>query len=356
MAISKVIVPTTANGDYDFLAFSFNGLHSWDDFKIIRVSDGDRYNTELGPQSQDKTAENPGGDGMYYFNTNHKQKVFNINFAFEEIDDVTIRNMKKWLSSKELGDLWFEEEPYKVYSAKVTGQPTLKYIPFDKLENGTKKRIYRGEGSVQFTAYWPYAHTPDKICARTTDANDLTEAGSEIGNGKDFDKYSNFRNKDEWKIVSGLYTTNSGECKGENLGDLLAPFKLIIPDSATIKKSMYVRVGDLTIQLEESVKGLQWDSKTGIVSGIISASARRPISVTGNTIGGIPTSTITTSSDTSTASRCDVKIYKSASANNTNDYRINNGVWERYNAGAATENKWETSGSMPSLQYHYWYY
>jgi predicted phage tail component-like protein len=132
MAISKVIIPTTASEDYDFLAFSFNGLHSWDDFKIIRVSDGDRYNTELGPQSQDKTAENPGGDGMYYFNTNHKQKVFNINFAFEEIDDLTIRNMKRWLSGKEVGDLWFEEEPYKVYSAKVTGQPTLKYIPFDK--------------------------------------------------------------------------------------------------------------------------------------------------------------------------------------------------------------------------------
>jgi hypothetical protein len=60
--------------------------------------------------------------------------------------------MKNWLNGKELGDLWFAEEPYKVYTAKVTGTPNIKFIPFDKtyIEGGVKKikRVYRGEGTI----------------------------------------------------------------------------------------------------------------------------------------------------------------------------------------------------------------
>jgi hypothetical protein len=103
---------------------------------------------------------------MYFFGSNHKQKVFDIKFAFEELDDIKLREMKRWLSGKEVGDLWFDEEPYKVYSAKVTGQPNIKIIPFDSYdENGEKiGRVYKGDGSIQFTCYWPYAHTPDYVC------------------------------------------------------------------------------------------------------------------------------------------------------------------------------------------------
>jgi hypothetical protein len=69
MAESIVKVPRDAASDMDFLAFSFNGQHSWDDFGIYRVVDGDRYNENLSPTLIDKTAEVPGGDGMYFFGT-----------------------------------------------------------------------------------------------------------------------------------------------------------------------------------------------------------------------------------------------------------------------------------------------
>ena len=348
MGVSRVIIPSTATNDFDFLAFSFNGTHSWDDFKIIRVSNGDRYGAELGPQMQDKTAENPGGDGMYYFRTNHNQKVFNIDFAFEEIDDVILRNMKQWLNGKELGDLWFEEEPYKIYSAKVTGQPTIKHIPFEQeSSDGTTKRIYRGEGTIQFTAYWPYAHTPDYV-------------GSGTASGKDFDSYEGFKNKCEWKVASGLCAVNSGQCRGENLGDLIAPFQLTMPDNVPLDKGTYITIGSLTIQLGEDVEKLHWDSKTGIVSGLMSGGKRLPVSSTGTTLGGIPISTITETSNedgsiTRAASRCSVKIYQNKDADSDDDYQIIDGVWKRYNA-AATGEKWVTTGDVPSLQYHYWYY
>jgi hypothetical protein len=84
--------------DYDFIAFSYKGLHSYEDFGIVRVSDGSRYQDNLLPTLKDKTAENPGGDGMYYFGTNYKQKDFTINFAFEKLTDKKIREMKSWFS------------------------------------------------------------------------------------------------------------------------------------------------------------------------------------------------------------------------------------------------------------------
>ena len=155
---SIVKVPSVA-GDIDFLAFSFNGLHSWDDFGIIRTSDGNRYNDNLMPTMQDKTAEVPGGDGMYYFGTTHKQKDFSISFAFDNMSETTYRRMKQWLNGKEIGDLWFSEAPYKVYTAKPTGTPNIKSLCFEI----DGQRVYKGEGSIQFVAYWPYAHTPDYV-------------------------------------------------------------------------------------------------------------------------------------------------------------------------------------------------
>ena len=163
MAESIVKVPSTANYDFDFLAFSFGGKHSYDDFGVYRTLDGDRYNIDLAPTLMDMTADLPSADGVYFFNTLHKQKNFNISFAFDDLSEEKMQEMKKWLDGKDLKPLWFEEAPYKVYTAKVTGQPQLKVVCFTKLVNGEKKRVYKGEGTLVFTAYWPYGHTPDKI-------------------------------------------------------------------------------------------------------------------------------------------------------------------------------------------------
>jgi phage-related protein len=54
------------------------------------------------------------------------------------------RDVKAWFSGKTIADLIFDEAPYKVYKAKVTGNATIKHIPFGK----QGERIYKGEGNV----------------------------------------------------------------------------------------------------------------------------------------------------------------------------------------------------------------
>lgn len=56
-----------------------------------------------------------------------------------------------------LKKLVFDEYPYKYYMVKAQSAPQLKYICFDHLEF----RIYKGEGSVNLIAYYPFARGVD---------------------------------------------------------------------------------------------------------------------------------------------------------------------------------------------------
>lgn len=163
----------------EFIAFAFGDFNSKTK-GIIRTSDGDRYNNTLSPQIQDKTADIPGADGQFYFGSQHKTQSFTVNFAFDKLTAADIRDLKKAFSGKVLKELIFSEsvaydeqgkpETWKIYMAKVTSQPTIKYLAFD--EDGVE--IYKGEGSVQFTAYWPYCRDNTQQNISFTTAANIT--------------------------------------------------------------------------------------------------------------------------------------------------------------------------------------
>lgn len=136
----------------DFTGFRFGERHS-SDLGITRVSDGSRYSDNLLPNLQDVTAQVPGGDGTYYNGSHYTQKPFNLSVAFDNVTEEQLREMRVWLGSKDLQRLIFDESPYKYYMAKVSAPPQFKYICFEV--NG--ENIYKGEGTIQFTCYYPYA-------------------------------------------------------------------------------------------------------------------------------------------------------------------------------------------------------
>jgi hypothetical protein len=95
-----------------------------------------------------------------------------------------------------VGDLVFDEEPYKKYIVKVQSAPQLKYLCFDTEINSTitdlykfnetyQGRVYKGEGTIQFVAYEPFARCPVKYLASYVNPN-----------------------KGEWASSSGLLASN----------------------------------------------------------------------------------------------------------------------------------------------------
>lgn len=184
--------------DRDFIGFSFNG-YSNTDLGIYRVSDGSRYEEGLLPSIKDVSLDVEGRDGNLFFKSNYKTRQISINFAYDGVSELQIRKIRKAFDARVPHQLIFEERPYKVFEAKVTTVPNIKFIPFlerprtagtqyileandpivqsqsslNELFNrppddgkripyaeGSAQRIYKGEGSVVFTCFNPFAHTP----------------------------------------------------------------------------------------------------------------------------------------------------------------------------------------------------
>ena len=169
----------TSSRTGDYIGFTYNGIHS-SKLGIIRTSDGSRFNENLLPTIQDKTVQVPGGDGTYFFGSYYTQRQFNISFAFDSLTEKQFADIQKVFGDKKIHDLIFDERPYKIYKAKVTGTATIKYIVFDENDS----RVYKGEGSIQFTCYNPYAICEKKFLIQYPEEE--------------------YPNKNEWKDASGL--------------------------------------------------------------------------------------------------------------------------------------------------------
>lgn len=137
----------------EYLGFTLGNIHS-SQLNITRVVDGNRYNENLLPNLTDSTAQIPGGDGTYYWDTSYTQKPFTINFAFDDLGEEDIRRLKHLFGFKGIQELIFDEFPHKKYMVKCAAPPVLRFIPFGR---DGDLIIYKGEGTVSLVAYYPYA-------------------------------------------------------------------------------------------------------------------------------------------------------------------------------------------------------
>ena len=231
----------------DFIGFSFNE-HRSESLGIMRVSDGSRYNEDLVPTTQDKTVQVPGGDGFYYFGSDYTQRQFSINIAFDELTEKQFRELQQVFGTKELGKLIFDERPYKYYMVK-SSKPQLKYICFGK----DGERIYKGEGTLTFTAYYPFAKSVFKFLEKEIEK----ETGKEV-----YVLRKTYSNIEEWAEASGMKaqgildtipaepTENAYPISVYNAGDLEADFilKFSLPVDNT-------PIGDIKITLSKENVG-----------------------------------------------------------------------------------------------------
>ena len=169
----------------DFYGFQFNGVHT-SDLNIVRVSDGSRYSENLSPVFQDKTAQMLGSDGTLYWESFDTNKAWAIQVAFDELSEMQYRRLRQVFNGKTMGELIFDELPFKAYTAKVQSSPQFKTICFDTPDGA---RIYKGEGTINFIAYYPYAKSVHKFL-------------------NEFDDYE-YDNKAQWAAASGMKPTRA---------------------------------------------------------------------------------------------------------------------------------------------------
>ena len=137
-----------------FFGFSFNNIHS----SVIGITrtNGDRYETKLIPTLKDRITDKVSTDGQFFYGSTYQKREFTIKFAFEGMTEFQMDTIKRSWNDKEIHDLIFDETPYKVYSAKMTGNSMLKHLAFTEQDGS---RVYRGEGSFVFTCYFPFARS-----------------------------------------------------------------------------------------------------------------------------------------------------------------------------------------------------
>lgn len=141
-----------------FLGFTFNNLHS-STLGITRVNGSSMLQKKLTPDLKHVTLEKPKNDGMYWYGATYSKRDFSVSFAFEEITENQLRQINSEWNDKKVHNLIFDEEPYKVYSAKITGMITMKQLCFEVPKGSQLERVYRGEGTITFTCYYPFARS-----------------------------------------------------------------------------------------------------------------------------------------------------------------------------------------------------
>lgn len=308
--------------DNDFVGFKFNGVHftifphpsesAGSVIKLAHVSEGDRYTNNLLPQGQDATADVPGGDGTYYFGSNFKYRQFDINFAFDELSESDLRKLRQVFSKRNsLAPLIFDEEPYKYWMVKCQGMPSLRTVCFVKNEElgdvnlihatdlaaattsnewpsyaQIGDRVYKGEGSVSFVAYYPFAR-----CG----SNGTGKWGSDYSAAWTSDKiYA--PTMSQWIGTAGLKATNvygassgttiyydtpsNGLIQLFNPGDMEADFSIMTgaPVSAgpylTVTTSDHTSIISLNSDIMQALSSnecLLYDSRTELLQGCSSS-------------------------------------------------------------------------------------
>lgn len=138
-----------------FLGFTYNNIHS-SVIGITRSNSGDRFEGKLIPTLKDRAVDRLSTDGQFFYGSTYQKREFKVDFAFEEMTESQMEKIKREWNDKKIHDLIFDEEPYKVYSAKLTGNSMLKHLAFDKSKT---ERVYHGEGTFVFTCYFPFARS-----------------------------------------------------------------------------------------------------------------------------------------------------------------------------------------------------
>ena len=358
----------------DFLGFSFAGVHS-SELNIVRTSDGDRFDEDLNPEIKDITVEVPGMDGEYFFGSTYGTRTFEINIAFNSLTEEQFRRLRQIYGRKQIGELIFDERPYKKYLVKIESPIKLSFICFDEpkktigpardgvrvasrkteeiinpetgeietittvtreqvtpyiVDTTRTERIYKGDGTISFIAYYPFAKSVYKQLpfnyVLTSDEdivenkkyfiyNNLTQLYDLVINPvqSEINTYYERVNREEvnsWAVSSGIlsvndyenfdtYNSETGIINIYNAGDVSTGFRLYFPATAAGQEitltykpialnnqlMSILAINPITLLTED--EGFIIDTNNGLIVGVSNFNIALDGNVTYKTTGNI---------------------------------------------------------------------
>lgn len=294
----------------DFIGFTYydkympKPIHS-SELGIVRVTDGDRYKDSLFPEIEDVTAEVSGKDGDYFFGSVYGDRHFSLNIAYDDLTEENIRKLKQIFGRQIIGEIIFDEVPYKKYLVKLESPIELSYICFDEPIYHTEtragagikgadityksgepigyRRTYKGEGTIDLIGYYPFAKSCFKVLPTNGYDNiDEWAAASKIldenfynnyDDGHGFDKVFTLNN--EYKInvynagdvetgcrIYCPFNENDENYQYNNLEISYTPYMGITPKKLVLKD---VQKDAKNINLD---RGFLINTDTGLIQGV----------------------------------------------------------------------------------------
>lgn len=296
----------------DFLGFSFAGVRS-EDLGIVRTSDGDYYEENLHSEIKDITAEIPGMNGEYFFGSTYGTKTHSISFAFDSMTEEQFRTLRKTFGRRNVGELIFDERPYKKYIAKIESPIELSYVCFDEpyttiggprdgvrvvdrdgdtitreqvtpfiKDYSRTRRIYKGEGKIEFISYFPFAKSAFKVLSEADKDSDWA-VSSGILNSTEYltiDKYIPAQIDPEEEGEEPTTDWSQGVINIYNAGDVPTGFRLYIPAESTtdeitlsykptVMDNIFRSILQINpITLNEGDEGILIDTNNGLIVGV----------------------------------------------------------------------------------------
>ena len=311
----------------DFLGFTFAGIHS-SELNIIRTSGGDRFDEQMTPEIRDISVEVPGMNGEYFFGSTYGTRTFEIEIAFDSLTEAQFRKLRQLYGRKQIGELIFDERPYKKYLVKIESPIELSYICFDERTktpstigepgiqwetiNGerqrktiypyviseTPQRVYKGEGQIDFICYYPFAKSVFKVLPENVDSTGWA-VSSGILNSREYngiDTYTSWTNVNDGNEQATTYGIQV-----YNAGDLPTGFRLYIPfvNGSTQDISLIYTVNSSV----DSQKILNFDAMTrkGEDVGVI-------IDTNNNLIIGVNPQSVVTTNTTENSETSEIEV------------------------------------------------
>lgn len=278
-----------------FLGFTYNNIHS-SILGITRTIDGGRFEEKLTPQTKDKSADRSLSDGQFFYGSTYNKREFIVKFAFDGMSENQFAFLNAKWNDKKIHPLIFDENPYKVYYAKVTGTATLKHLCFTD-EKG--ERVYKGEGSLAFSCYFPYGlsryeyledYSVKNIHEWVKNEEDhvlYADAGLIAADDKFIpSEDSPYVNKNEWASASNIPSKvqygniihdgqGSYTVKVFNAGDVSVPLQIWIPAYMGENSSFRITIGNEVMSVQ-NLKRIDpdtyyvYDSDTETIQGYFS--------------------------------------------------------------------------------------